>query len=135
MKQDTLARLARLADHGGEHRTVWQEAAELIRRAGDYRWVGLYAVTDTEIRAVTWTGTVAPAFPRFRATRDLNGVAVNTRDAVISQDVANDPRYLTAFATTGAEAIFPVLGDSGCDTEPLGVTMSDPGDKEIPIRA
>jgi putative methionine-R-sulfoxide reductase with GAF domain len=72
------------------------------------------------------------AVPRDKG---LNGVAVNTRDAVISQDVANDPRYLTAFATTGAEAIFPVLGDSGCDTEPLGVTMSDPGDKEIPIRA
>lgn len=113
MKQDTLARLVRLADHGGEHRTVWQEAAELIQRAGDYRWVGLYEVMDTEIRAITWTGTVAPAFPRFPRDKGLNGVAVNTRDAVISQDVANDPRYLTAFATTGAEAIFPVLGDSG----------------------
>jgi L-methionine (R)-S-oxide reductase len=113
MKQDTLERLARLADLGGEHRTVWQEAAELIRRTGDFRWVGLYEVTDTEIRAITWTGTVAPAFPRFPRDKGLNGVAVNTRDAVISQDVANDPHYLTAFATTGAEAIFPVLGDSG----------------------
>ena len=31
----------------------------------------------------------------------------------MSQDVANDPRYLTAFATTGSEAIFPVLSDAG----------------------
>jgi L-methionine (R)-S-oxide reductase len=113
MKQDTLERLAQLAHHGGEDRAVWQQAAELIRRAGEYRWVGLYEVTDTEIRAIVWTGTVAPAFPRFPRDRGLNGVAVKTRDAVISQDVAHDPRYLTAFATTGAEAIFPVLGDSG----------------------
>ena len=98
MKQDTLERLARLADHGDERRAVWQEAAELIRRAGDYRWVGLYEVTDTEIGAIAWTGTVAPAFPRFPRDEGLNGVAVNTRDAVISQDVANDPRYLAAFA-------------------------------------
>ena len=91
MKQDTLERLASLADHGGERRAAWQEAAELIRRAGDYRWVGLYQVTDTEINAIAWTGTIAPAFPRFPRDKGLNGVAVNTRHAVISQDVANDP--------------------------------------------
>jgi putative methionine-R-sulfoxide reductase with GAF domain len=72
----------------------------------------LYEVTDSEISAITWTGPVAPAFPRFPRGKGLTGVAVKTRDAVISQDVANDPRYLTAFATTGAEAIVPVLGDS-----------------------
>lgn len=113
MKQDTLRRLAQLADDGGKHREVWREAADLIRRAGNYRWVGLYEVTDTQIGAIAWTGPVAPAFPRFPRDKGLNGAAVNTRDAVISQDVANDPRYLTAFATTGAEAIVPVIGDSG----------------------
>ena len=85
MKQDTLERLARLADHvGGERRAVWQQAADLIRRAGDYRWVGLYEVTDTEIGAIAWTGTVTPAFPRFPRDKGLNGVAIDTRDAVIS---------------------------------------------------
>src|SRR6185369_6554106 len=77
------------------------------------RWVGLYEVTETEIGAIAWTGTVAPAFPRFPRDKGLNGVAVRTNTAVISQDVAHDPRYLTAFATTGAEAIFPVVDDSG----------------------
>jgi putative methionine-R-sulfoxide reductase with GAF domain len=55
----------------------------------------------------------APAFPRFPRDKGLNGVAVATKDAVVSQDVANDGRYLTAFATTGSEAIFPVLADAG----------------------
>ncbi|MET0214815.1 MAG: GAF domain-containing protein [Vicinamibacterales bacterium] len=111
MKQQTLERLRLLADRGDV--AVWQEAAELIRRAGDYRWVGLYEVTDTEICAIAWTGMVAPAFPQFPRERGLNGVAVSTRGAVVSQDVANDPRYLTAFATAGSEAIFPVLSDAG----------------------
>jgi putative methionine-R-sulfoxide reductase with GAF domain len=111
MKQETLERLRLLADRGDA--AVWQEAAELIRRAGDYRWVGLYEVTETEICAIAWTGTVAPTFPRFPREKGLNGVAVSTKGAAVSQDVANDPRYLTAFATTGSEAIFPVLSDAG----------------------
>ena len=89
MKQETLERLRSLPGCKGV--AVWQEAAELIRRAGDYRQVGLYEVTDTAISAVAWTGTVAPAFPRFPREKGLNGVAVSTKNAVISQDVANDP--------------------------------------------
>jgi putative methionine-R-sulfoxide reductase with GAF domain len=126
MKPEILERLGRLADEGGEHRAVWQEAAELIRRAGDYRWVGLYEVTRSEIRAIVWTGTVAPAFPRFPRDKGLNGAAVSTSDAVISQDVTSDPRYLTAFATTGAEAVFPVLGDSGCAVGTIDVECDRP---------
>ena len=42
---------------------AWREVAELIRAVGGYRWVGLYLVTGTEIRAVAWTGPAAPAFP------------------------------------------------------------------------
>ena len=75
--------------------------------------MGLYEVTDTEISAITWTGTVAPAFPRFPREKGLNGIAVLTKAPVVSQDVANDPRYLTAFATTGSEAIFPVVASAG----------------------
>ena len=92
-------------------RAVAREAAVLIRQAGSYRWVGLYDVTETEVAAIAWTGEIAPAFPRFPRTQGLNGAAVAAGDVVISQDVARDPRYLTAFATTGSEAIVPVLTD------------------------
>lgn len=109
--EEPLERLRRLAENCDGR--AWPEAAELIRQTGGYRWVGLYEVTDSEIGALAWTGDVAPAFPRFPRSKGLNGVAVATRDAVVSQDVANDPRYLTAFATTGSEAIFPVLDDAG----------------------
>ena len=32
---------------------------------------------------------------------------------MVCQDVTNDARYLTAFATTGSEAICPVLSEVG----------------------
>ena len=89
-----------------------RRAAEAIREARGYRWVGLYDVTATEIVAVGWTGTVAPAFPRFPIDQGLNGAAVRSARPVVVQDVSADPRYLTTFSSTGAEAIFPVVSSS-----------------------
>jgi L-methionine (R)-S-oxide reductase len=85
------------------------QIAELIRQAGSYRWVGLYAVTEQEITAIGWSGPGAPAHPSFPVTQGLSGAAVATRRAVVVNDVTADPRYLTAFATTMSEAIVPVV--------------------------
>ena len=89
--------------------------AALIRQAGSYRWVGLYAVTEQEIIAIGWSGPGAPAHPRFRVTQGLSGAAVATKGAVVVNDVTADPRYLTAFASTLSEAIVPVV-DPGTGT-------------------
>ncbi len=83
--------------------------AEVIRQAGSYRWVGLYAVTEQEIAAIGWSGRGAPVHPRFPVTQGLSGAAVAARKAVVVNDVTADPRYLTAFASTLSEAIIPVL--------------------------
>ena len=87
-------------------------AAEAIRDARGYRWVGVYDVAATEIVAVGWSGAVAPAFPRFPIDQGLNGAAVRSARPVVVQDVSGDRRYLTTFGSTGAEAIFPVLSSS-----------------------
>ena len=85
-----------------------RQAAEWIRTRGGYRWVGIYDVTLDAIAAFAWTGDRAPAFPRFPRTQGLCGAAVASGQPVIVEDVSNDPRYLTTFDSTGAEAIFPV---------------------------
>ena len=89
-----------------------RRAAEAIRNARGYRWVGFYDVAPTEIVALGWSGAVAPAFPRFPVDQGLNGAAVRSGRAVVAQDVSADPRYLTTFGSTGAEAIFPVVSPS-----------------------
>jgi L-methionine (R)-S-oxide reductase len=81
----------------------------LIRQAGGYRWVGLYAVTDQEIAAVGWSGPGPPAHPRFPVNQGLSGAAVAGRRSVIVGDVTADPRYLTAFSSTRSEAVVPVV--------------------------
>ena len=85
-----------------------QRGAEWIRQARAYRWVGIYDVTPSEIAAIAWTGPTAPAFPRFPRSQGLSGAAVASGQPVVVQDVAADPRYLTAFGSTRAEAIFPI---------------------------
>jgi L-methionine (R)-S-oxide reductase len=88
--------------------------AALIREAGRYRWVGLYAVADQEITVIGWSGPGVPAHPRFPVSQGLSGTAVATKRAVVVNDVTADPRYLTAFASTLSEAIIPVLNpDTG----------------------
>ena len=88
-------------------------AAEVIRAARGYRWVGLYDVTPSHIAALAWTGPTAPQHPTFSRTQGLNGAAVAQGAPVIVQDLRNDPRYLTTFGSTRAEAIFPVRGAAG----------------------
>ena len=102
------------------------QIAELIRQAGSYRWVGLYAVTDQEITAIGWSGPGAPAHPRFPVTQGLSGAAVATGHAVVVNDVTVDPRYLTAFATTLSEAIVPVVDpDTGTVVGTLDVESAE----------
>jgi L-methionine (R)-S-oxide reductase len=87
--------------------------AGAIRRAGDYRWVGLYEVTEEEIANLAFDGFGAPAHPRFPVTRGLSGSAVASGETVVVGDVREDPRYLTAFGSTRSEIIVPVVDRAG----------------------
>lgn len=105
-----IEQLRSLATSGTERAVRARRAAECIRAARNYHWVGLYDVTPSHISAVAWTGTTGPAFPTFPRSQGINGAAVAAGAPVVVQDVRRDPRYLTTFGATRAEAIFPVRG-------------------------
>jgi L-methionine (R)-S-oxide reductase len=86
-----------------------QRIADLIRTSTDRRWVGIYEVTPTEVVNLAWSGPAPPAHHRFPAERGLTGAAIKARETVVSNDVARDPRYVTALASTGSELIVPVI--------------------------
>ena len=109
--EDVLNRLRVLTNSLSRRAEKAGAAAHIIKAARGYRWVGLYDVTPAEVVAIAWTGSEPPAYPRFPVTKGLSGAAVATREPVIVQDVTTDPRYLTAFSSTRAEAIFPVAVD------------------------
>jgi GAF domain-containing protein len=109
--------------------------AQAIKVARAYRWVGLYDVTPEEVVAIAWTGSDPPAYPRFPVTKGLSGAAVATRQPVVAQDVKTDSRYLTAFSSTCAEAIFPVAVDGRIvgtiDVESDRINAFGPEDEEF----
>lgn len=89
-----------------------RQIADLIRRNGNHRWVGIYDVNDTEISVIAWSGPAAPTYPRFPVERGISGAAVRSRRAVVVNDVSKDSRYLSTLDTTGAEMIVPVVNGS-----------------------
>jgi GAF domain-containing protein len=86
-----------------------QQIADLVRDATGRRWVGIYDVTATEVVNLAWSGPGPPAHLRFPIERGLTGAAISARRTVVANDVARDPRYLTALASTGSELIVPVI--------------------------
>lgn len=126
-----MRRLAAIAARKGDRVSRAKDAAECIRAARNFRWVGLYEVTASEIRAIAWTGEDPPAFPAFPRTQGLSGAAVSTGRPVISNDVRNDPRYLTTFGPTRSEAIMPVrsgneiLGTIDVESDRLNAFSAD----------
>jgi putative methionine-R-sulfoxide reductase with GAF domain len=96
---------------GRHHRAV--HAADVIRRIGPYRWVGIYDISLEDASVFAWSGVGPPAFVRFPIGPGLTGEAVRTRKTVVANDVSKDSRYLTAFVGTRAEIIVPVLDAAG----------------------
>jgi L-methionine (R)-S-oxide reductase len=95
---------------GAENRVVKaRKIAEVIRKFGPYRWVGLYDVGRDEVSIIAYTGPSAPAYPTFPIGKGLTGSAIKEKKTVVLGDVTIDPRYLTAFGSTKSEIIIPIL--------------------------
>jgi L-methionine (R)-S-oxide reductase len=97
------------ADRDAPRAVRAQRIADVVREWSGRRWVGVYAVEDAFVRNLAWSGPEAPAHPVFPVTSGLTGAAIASRRTVISNDVASDPRYLTALESTGSEMIIPVV--------------------------
>jgi L-methionine (R)-S-oxide reductase len=87
-----------------------QRAADALRAACGYRWVGIYDVTAEEIANIAWSGPGPPAHPRFPRTRGVSAAAVDSGETVVVGDVLTDARYLEALGDTRSEMIVPVQG-------------------------
>lgn len=68
-----------------------RNAAEAVRAARGYRWVGIYDVGDDEIELIGHTGVRAPVDVRASATDGLNGKAIESRETVVSGDTVIVP--------------------------------------------
>jgi GAF domain-containing protein len=106
---NTLNRILMTAAGSDDRAVKAKRLAELIQKLGEYRWVGIYDVGPETVSIVGWSGPSAPAFLSFPVAKGLTGSAIESKKAVLVQDVRNDPRYLTALENTRSEIIVPVL--------------------------
>lgn len=110
---NTLNQIRMTAATGGTRAERAKRLAELIRKLGDYRWVGVYEVGEESVSIMGWSGPSAPEHPTFPVMKGLTGAAIAEKKPVIVGDVRKDPRYLTAFGSTLSEIIVPVLSPDG----------------------
>jgi putative methionine-R-sulfoxide reductase with GAF domain len=109
MDTELRTRIAGAVAVSGPRSERAQAVADLIREATAARWVGIYTVDDATVSNDAWSGPGPPAFPSFPVTSGLTAHAVRTRALALSNDVANDPRYLSNQDDSGSELILPVV--------------------------
>jgi L-methionine (R)-S-oxide reductase len=102
--------MERIVARAGGREEKAQRAADTLRTARGYRWVGIYDVTAGEIANIAWSGPGPPAHPRFPRTRGVSAAAVDSGETVVVGDVLTDARYLEALGDTRSEMIVPVQG-------------------------
>jgi L-methionine (R)-S-oxide reductase len=90
-----------------------RQAAEKIREAKGYSWVGIYDVGDKEITNLAWAGRSEPVIHSFPKDKGLNGRAVMKKQSVIVNDIDKDEDYLLTFTNTQSEIVAPVFEASG----------------------
>ncbi len=111
MKESTVKDLQELGGFvlaGGCSKRM-KQVAQMIRKASNYRWVGVYKVTKKEFVIMAASDEEPPAYPRFPLTQGLCGAALEARKPVIVGDVRQDTRYLPTFHTTRSEIIIPMM--------------------------
>jgi len=114
MKEETCKKLQEIGGFvlaSGCTRKSIKQAAEMIRAARDYRWVGIYKIVKEEFVVVTGTGDEPPTYPRFPITQGLCGAALESGKPVVVGDVHKDVRYLPTFHTTKSEIIVPLQNE------------------------
>ncbi len=114
MKVETCEKLQEIAAFvlaGGCGTKRVKDVAEMIRAAGNYRWIGIYKVTKKEFVALAGTGNEPLAYPRFPITQGLCGAVLESRKPIILGDVRKDARCLPAFHNTRSEIIVPMINE------------------------
>lgn len=91
MSDDFIRRLGVILDSTEMREVRAHHAAEAVRTARGYRWVGIYDVDDEETELIGHTGAQAAVDVRASVTEGLNGKAIAARETVVSDDTAIVP--------------------------------------------
>ena len=117
MNGDFLRQLGAILDTTEMREVRAQHAAEAIRSARDYRWVGIHDVDDDKTELIGHTGVQSRVDVRASADAGLDGQAVRTRETVVSGKTVIVP-------ILGAETGI-VIGTLDVESDKAGAFTSD----------
>lgn len=106
---ELIRRLAETVDSESPREQRAGAAAEIVRDARNYRWVGIYDVGDDEIVLIGHSGSSPHANSRFGVDRGLSGQAMRERRTVMGNGGAIVP-------ILGAESAIPI-GTLGAESD------------------
>lgn len=92
-----------------------QKAADVIRRARAYRWVGIYEVERDDLTLVAWSGFGGPPTPRRPVPDGLCGTAVRTGLAIVG---GKRPEIVVPILAR--ESVIGVIDVESDDPPPVG---------------
>jgi len=84
---------------------------QLHEQMARYNWVGFYLVDKADPGVLVvgpYVGSFSPNV-RIPINKGLCGAAATTRQTVVVNDVANDPRYLSGSEIVKANMVVPIL--------------------------
>lgn len=110
---NVLGQIRMTAASGGDRAIRARRLAEMIRKLGEYRWVGVYDVDEDSVSLLGWHGAAEPEHPAHSLTEGLTGAAIGDKKAVVANDASKDPRCVPPFAGTLSEIVVPVLAPGG----------------------
>src|SRR3954447_6044739 len=111
MKESTVKELQALGGFvlaGGCSKRM-KQVSQMIRKARNYRWVGIYKVTKKEFVIMAASDEEPPAYPRFPLSQGLCGAALESRKPLIVGDVRKDTRYLPTFHAARSGVIISMM--------------------------
>lgn len=91
MSDAVVAQLGAILDTTEMREIRARHAAETVRAARGYRWVGIHDVGDEQLELIGHTGVQAPVDVRASVADGLNGKAIASRETIVSGDTAIVP--------------------------------------------
>jgi L-methionine (R)-S-oxide reductase len=108
----------------------------LVREVDHYSWVGIYWLEGDELVLGPWAGPQPTEHVRIPVDQGVCGLAVESDETVVVDDVSADDRYLACFASTRSEIVVPIrradgplIGEIDVDSDRLAAF--GPSDREL----
>jgi len=110
-----LAEVKRIVETQVSPEEGLQAVVSLLRmRVAHYDWVGVYLVQDGKLKLGPWDGPEATEHTEIDIGAGICGLAAQTRETVIVDDVNQRPEYLACFINTQSEIVVPLMRGGEC---------------------